>query len=415
MTEISNKGANEFITRDDFIDWVLHPTPMSDSYWEQFIHDNPSSKPDIEEALFIIKNISPRERLMDDMKKRALWNDISEKTIESPHSRRFYAWPAAASVVAVMFLSVLMYVSGNLGDEIMDFASVKKINKNSNEVRLIFSDNSEETFDLNDLDIKYDKDGRIEITTENSVKSAEISNEILHTESKIREKKQAPGVLGNKEPQMNQLVVPRGKRTSLTLSDGTRLYLNSGSRAIFPVKFPGEKRELYIEGEAYIEVAHDPQRPFTVSVNDMKIRVVGTKFNISAYPEDPCCSVVLVEGEVQAEIHSRRITIAPNYLLTYRKDSKETSLSKTEVTPHLSWKDGWLYCDKQELRVVAGKLSRYYDIDIQFRDEEAAELLLSGKLDLKTECADIFKAISTIAPISYEETGNGIIISKRSN
>lgn len=413
MAEKTDKDTNEFITRDDFIDWVLHPTTASDSYWKKFIHDNPSSKADIEEALFIIKNLSPKERLMDDIKKKELWNAISEKTIEKNNSRKIHIWSVAASVVAIVAISVILYLSGITEDEKSYFSSVEVIDKNSNEVRLIFSDNTVETLNGNDLDIKYDENGQVEITTGRGIESTGMPTNPPNEKKKIRENKQAPGISKSNKLAMNQLIVPRGKRTTLTLSDGTRLYLNSGSKAIFPAKFSDKKREIYIEGEAFIEVAHDPQRPFIASANEMQIRVLGTKFNVSAYPEDPYCSVVLVEGKIAAEVNSQQIAVEPDYLLTYHKNSKETSLNRTEVMSHISWIDGWLYCDKQELGAIAAKLSRYYNVDIKFMDDKAPGLLLSGKLDLKTECADIFKAISAITSISFEIVGDEIIVSEK--
>ena len=412
MAEISNKGANDFITRDDFVEWVQHPTSELDLYWKQFLQDNPSSQADIEEAIFILKNITPYEKQLGYKKLEALWSAISKEAIRRNRSKRIYMWSAAASVVVILGISTLLYFSGPPENEFTDFSSIAKVTENANDVRLIFSDNSEKTFDLDDLEIKYNKKGEIEITTENGKRLTTINK----TPNTINNKQKGvtnPDVKGLKEEQLNQLVVPWGKRMSLILSDGSRLYLNSGSRAIYPVKFSEKRRELFVEGEAYIEVAHDSKRPFIAVTNDVKVLVLGTKFNISAYPEDSYCSVVLVEGNVQAEVDSQQIAMDPNHLLVYQKDTKETSLNKTDILPYISWKDGWLYCKKEKMSVIASKLSRYYNIKIEFQDEETSELLLYGKLDLKSKCSDIFKAISAIAPISCVVNENEIIVSKK--
>jgi hypothetical protein len=413
MTERLYKGSNDFVTNDDFVDWVLHPVPQSDLYWREFIQDNPSSEAAIEEAIFFIKNIIPHEKQLDDRKLETLWNTIRKDTVKKNHSRRFYAWFVAATIITIMGLSLLFYFPSDHEKRLTDYTPVLKATGGSNEVRLIFSDNSERTFSSNDLDIRYDKDGGIEITTENGKRSTSISTETRRTDRDKQKNTQGLTSKNREQEQLNQLVVPRGKRSSLTLSDGTRLYLNSGSRAIFPVKFSDEKRELFVDGEAYIEVAHDSKRPFFAVTDEMSVKVLGTKFNISAYPEDTYCSVVLVEGNVQAEVNSQQIVMDPNHLLVYQKNIKETTLGKTEVLPYISWKDGWLYCEKEKLREVANKLSRYYDIKIEFQDKETSELTLYGKLDLKSECEEIFKAISAIAPISCVVSDDKIIVSKK--
>lgn len=413
MAEASNNSTNNFVTRNDFIKWVQQPTAESDLYWKQFLHDNPSLKADIEEAAFIIKSINPREKQLANEQLEKLWSAISKETVKRTRLRRIYRWSAAASVVAVLGLSMLFYYSGTPEDEPADFSAVAKIDENTNEIRLIFSDNSETTFISDELEIKYNNRGDIEVTTEKGKTSTTIANKTSDTVKGKKGKKNSSGNERTKEEQFNQLVVPKGKRTSLVLSDGSRLYLNSGSRAVFPVKFSEKRRELYIEGEAYVEVAHDPQRPFIAVTEEMQVRVLGTKFDISAYPEDSYCSVVLVEGNVQAEVNSQQIMMDPNHLLVYQKKTKETSLGKTEVLPYISWKDGWLYCKKEKLKTVAGKLSRYYNVKIEFQDDETPELTLNGKLDLKSECSDIFKAISVIAPISYVVKEDEIIVSKK--
>lgn len=103
----------------------------------------------------------------------------------------------------------------------------------------------------------------------------------------------------------------------------------------------------------------------------------------------------------------------PNQLMTYEKKAGTAELNEADVLPYISWKDGWLYCDKETLETIATKLSRYYNVKIEFRDTEARKLTLTGKLDLKTECSGIFSAISSTAPISIEVQNDIILISSK--
>ena len=145
----------------------------------------------------------------------------------------------------------------------------------------------------------------------------------------------------------------------------------------------------------------------------MKIEVLGTKFNVSAYPEDQSNSVVLVEGGVQATVDSKTLVMKPNQRLLYEKKSSLASLDDTDVLQYISWKDGWMYCDKESLESISVKLSRYYNVEIKFIDEESAKMILTGKLDLKNKCVDIFNAISSTAPIAVEIRGDVIEIRKK--
>jgi len=95
--------------------------------------------------------------------------------------------------------------------------------------------------------------------------------------------------------------------------------------------------------------------------------------------------------------------------------SGKTKIEETDVIPYTSWKDGWMYCEKEKLESIAVKLSRYYDMKIEFADQKSKEMTLTGKLDLKTDCAEIFKAISSTAPIKFEIRESEIILSSKSN
>ncbi|HAQ20322.1 MAG TPA: hypothetical protein DCR40_13990 [Prolixibacteraceae bacterium] len=392
-----NIDSDSLIHNPEFFEWVVRPTKESDQYWALFISANPSRKKKVEEAIFIIKSIIPKEKELTEEAMIRLWNRIENGTkSRGNYIFRFSGWKVAASVILLLGLSGLIYFQLNQPDTTdIDYLSIAKVKAPDNEVKLIFADKSEEVFISKDLDIKYNSKGEIEVNSDKRLTQ------------KIQE-------LKSETEQLNQLVVPRGKRTSLTLSDGTKLWLNSGSRAIFPVIFTKKEREIFIEGEAYLEVAHDLSKPFFVVTNKIHVRVLGTKFNVSAYPDDPITSVILVEGSIQATVDSKKMVMKPNQLLTYEKNSCLTALKETDVLPFTSWKDGWMYCEKEKLETIATKLSRYYNVQIEFKDTQAKEMTLTGKLDLKTECSEIFKAISSTAPISFEIQNDVIVISKKS-
>ncbi|WP_423129885.1 FecR family protein [Gaoshiqia sp. Z1-71] len=411
MTKASNIEPDDFIGRDDFIKWVLTPTPESDLYWRQFLAGNPSCQKQFDEAVFVVKNIIPDEKELNEEQLAELWNAIRERTVIRKTRKLFSVWSVAAGFLVVLGLSSIVYFQFNSSKNTVDYQSIAQRSGSSGEIKLIFADQTEKSFDTNNIRIEYKDDGGIEINSDSGENLTRLSDK----NKKAGDQNGSKNSFSREERKelLNQLVVPRGKRTSLLLSDGSRLHLNSGSRAIFPVEFLNEKREVFVEGEAFFEVAHHCNKPFIVKTQDISVKVLGTKFDISTYREDQASVVVLVEGSIQAEVNSREIQLRPNQMLTYKHDTKSISLEETDVLPHISWKDGWLYCKKEKLGNVASKLSRYYDIQIEFKDKETSELILYGKLDLKSECSDIFRAISSIAPISCTISNDKIIVSKK--
>jgi len=393
MNPIFNSDQDNLIHNTEFFEWVVRPTPELEQYWNQYLSENPASKNEIEEAAFLLRSITLKEKEDTGDEMQQLWNRIEARTSDKKRNVfRLSYWIAAASILVVLGLSGVIYFHiAPTKNAPINYLAIAKVEPKNKEVKLIFSDQSEEVINSKNIEIKYDKNGEIEVNSE---------NQLTHkfTESK------------SDEQQLNQLVVPSGRRTSLTLSDGTKLWLNSGSRTIFPVVFKKETREIFIEGEAYLEVAHDQSRPFIVVTNKIQVKVLGTKFNISAYPDDMSNSVVLVEGRVQALVNSKKVIMKPNQLLTFEKNTGTTALNETDVLPFISWKDGWMYCDKEKLESISTRLSKFYNVKIEFGDQQASELTLTGKLDLKTECVDIFNAISSIAPITYEIRNDVIVI-----
>lgn len=398
MSTNFNTDPNNLIHNPEFFEWVVRPTTETDHYWKQFLADNPLRKKEFEEASFLIRSIIPKEKELSEAAIQQLWNRIENHTSkQKKHIFRLSRWVVAASILLVLGVSVVIYFQlAQDQDTPINYQAIVKVEPTDNEVMLIFSDQTEEIISSRDIEIQYDSIGEI----------------LVNSDKRLAQK---PAESKSGEQQLNQLVVPRGKRTTLILSDGTKLWLNSGSRAIYPVVFAKKEREIFIEGEAYLEVAPDHIKPFFVVTNQIHVRVLGTKFNVSAYPEDASASVVLVEGSVQATVDSKKVTMKPNQLLAYEKKTGATVLKETDVLRYISWKDGWIYCEKETMETLAAKLSRFYNVKIEFKDQQARGLTLTGKLDLKTDCADIFKAISSTAPITYEIQNDVIVISNKQN
>ena len=221
---------------------------------------------------------------------------------------------------------------------------------------------------------------------------------------------------------MAQVVIPFGKRSNISLSDGTKVWLNAGSKLIFPQKFTGKNRKVYLKGEAYFEVFKNKEIPFIVSADNMNVTVHGTEFNMRNNDFENDLEVVLVEGAVSLRENSainvldKEIKLTPNQKAVYNKAENKTIVeSNVDVACYIAWKDGFFEFDRESILNVFKKLSKYYNI--QFVTERSVELnrKISGKLDLKDSLEDVLKVVSDAAPITFRIDQDKIYINSKIN
>ena len=208
-----------------------------------------------------------------------------------------------------------------------------------------------------------------------------------------------------------RLTVPEGEDVDMTLSDGTRLYVNSGSEVEIPSVFDPEKRKIRMTGEVYLEVAKDAERPFFVETEDFDVRVYGTSFNVSAYPEDGVSSVVLVEGSVAVSAGDMTRFIEPGQKMEI--SGGRMDVSDVDVMEYVRWKDRIIITGGQTLDQIMQKLARYYGADISVSDEVAG-MMMNGKLDLQEDLSSVLDNLCILLPLEYERCkGDRYIISFR--
>lgn len=217
----------------------------------------------------------------------------------------------------------------------------------------------------------------------------------------------------------NTMIVPYGKRSEIVLSDGTKVWLNSGSKLVFPSAFRSENREVYLEGEAIFEVEHDKHKPFLVASDDHKIEVLGTIFNVSNYKGDAEISTVLKSGSVQINYKSGRffksdesLKIKPNQMSVFKKSEGETDVSNVDIEPYFSWRDGVFIFKNDDLKSIMEKIARYYNVEIEIKDEDLASESFSGYLDVKDSIERVMQTIkdTETSDFDYEFVGDDKII-----
>lgn len=207
--------------------------------------------------------------------------------------------------------------------------------------------------------------------------------------------------------------VPNGKSLEILLPDGSKVYANAGSHISYPSVFNKDRREINVVGEAYLEVTHNARLPFVVKANGFEVRVLGTKFNISAYPGAQSASVVLVQGSVQIETEKKENTLLhPNELADITPQG--TCTRRVDVSKYISWKDHFILLDEEKLETVSRKLSTYYGTDIHC-DAEVAGLPLSGKLGLDNSLEEVIGILHKTTKLDCIKDGNGYRLYKRNH
>ncbi|MGV8096678.1 MAG: FecR family protein [Mangrovibacterium sp.] len=219
---------------------------------------------------------------------------------------------------------------------------------------------------------------------------------------------------------LNEVIVPFGKRSQLVLEDGTKVWLNAGSRLAFPTRFDRQSRVIYLEGEAYFEVVHHEKQPFLVNVNDVEVRVLGTSFNVSAYSADALIETVLLEGKVAIResgslgFLKKEIVLNPNQKAVYNKEQKTTrimDLPNADIS--IDWVKGWFSFSQRSLVDVLMQLQRYYNVKFEYDPGFISNELITGKLDLKDSLDDILLFLSDLAKVEFRINDHTVFVEKK--
>lgn len=390
----SDNIISSLLDNDLFMKWVIDPTPELQTFWENEMNGDGELKDNIYTLKDIIKYIKIEEPTLSTDEKKLIWEKIEQNIGRDKVKKRFFLrrWVQVASVAAIVVLLAggYFYVSTNKTEIELDYASMLDDHQvqQSGDISLILSDNKVVNIQKDSSQVVYDDKGRINVDSE----------EIEGTE--------------NAKPSLNQLIVPYGKTTFLTLSDGTKIWVNSGTKVIYPTVFDDSKREIYLVGEVYLDVTKDEDRPFIIKTNHIDVNVLGTKLNVSAYNDANAQSVVLVSGAVN--IRSKELKgsykIYPSQMFSYDIASSKADIQKVDVDNYVSWIYGYLMLESESLDLVLQKLERYFNIPFIYDSKSLSSIRVSGKLDLKGTPENALKYISLTAPINYKMDGEKIKI-----
>lgn len=398
MDKYKNYTVEDFLADDYFIQWLNDPEEEHEAFWTEFVAKYPKQRVNVEQAKFIVSMFQHEQEKLSLDETYDIWNDVVRSNKRSKVGR-WGKWMRYAAIMVLVFVSgaVSFYVYETTREVHYELSEVN--DPNQGEAKIVLSDGTEISLEKNESEITYDSFG-----------SQLVVNNDTITQSRNEGKEL-----------MNKVIIPYGKKSMIMLSDGTKVWLNAGSQLVYPSVFLRNKREVVLVGEAYFDVAKNQDKPFFVRTAELNVRVLGTKFDVSAYPEDDFVSTTLEEGSVGLEIkgkgllaEDKQILLTPNQKISLNKATRETTVRVVDVSMYTSWKEGILKSESEDLIRLIKKIERYYNIEISLKDPLVAGYKISGKLDLENSAEEVLNIIKLTVPIDWTKKSNGdfIIMSK---
>lgn len=207
-----------------------------------------------------------------------------------------------------------------------------------------------------------------------------------------------------------RIIVPKGERSKVVLSDGSVVQLNGGSLLKFPPSFHSGKRTVFLEGEAFFDVARDRLHPFIVEAGKLQVKVLGTKFNISSYPDDKTITTYLEEGKVEVRIDGKEgAFLKPTEALEYNKSTRKVVRQTMNDSRFSDWTNGILNIKGETIEELARKLERRFDIRIEFGDDEIRKHTYSGSIK-DENLYTVLEALRFASSLKYEKNERNVIL-----
>ncbi|OFX55385.1 MAG: hypothetical protein A2066_10565 [Bacteroidetes bacterium GWB2_41_8] len=217
--------------------------------------------------------------------------------------------------------------------------------------------------------------------------------------------------VSNSNTKFTEISVPKGERSTVILPDGSTVFINSNSQLKFASSFNSGKRKVMLSGEAYFNVAHDKSHPFIVETSSLQIEVLGTKFNISSYPNDQLSTTFLESGSVKiSSAASGNVILNPNEAFVFNKFSQKSEKIMMNDKRLMDWTKGVMTINGETIGELAKKIERRFNVTITFMDDAVKEHVYTGSIkdeDLNT----VLEAIKFASSIEYERKGNQIVLS----
>ncbi len=322
--------------------------------------------------------------------------NLLRKKLRKRSSLQVWYGVAAAVVILLSVGGILLWNSGEIEEKPVQVAKKVTIQPGKSQAILVLSSGEEVAMGNVSRQLE-EKDGTSVVVSETgriSYQSAEGKGGTTKDTARV----------------MNRLVIPRGGEFNLTLSDGTRVWLNAETELRYPVQFNGKERVVYLKGEAYFEVSKNKEKPFLVQVDDMSVKVYGTAFNVNTYNK---IETVLVTGSVSMNQGGKEVLLKPNQKGVFDQVSGKITVEDVDVLAYVSWKNGDFIFRNESLNSIMDKLSRWYGLEVLYQDAGLQDVRLSGNLKRYKDVRELFVSFEKISDARFKVQGNKVIVSSK--
>lgn len=381
----SGYRAVDFLQDEDFLRWQICQSEEDASYWRALASEDSVLRAVLAEAVDLYKEsvrfndyrLSPSEI---DAGLHSLHAAIEKRSLAKSR-RSFVRWTiAAACLLAIAIVTPLLLRHSSNDADISRFAQqLPAADFTAQDTRLVLGDARIISLTSSESLLRYRADG-------------------IHVDDRrIAERGASP---------YNHLITPYGKRSKIIFDDGTEAWVNAGSKLVYPAQFATDKREIYIDGEVYLDVARDQQRPFIVRTSKLSVHVLGTKFNVSAHERDDENTVALLSGSVRITSGGERNTVVLKPDQLYSHTEGGVSVRQVDASNYSLWTQGLYHFASEPLERILARLERHYGIPIHC-DAGAAKLSCSGKLDLKDNLHTLLSDLTRALSVTYKLNSDG--------
>ncbi len=346
---------------------------------------------EIRETEKILKSVQVQEKI--DLQKS--WQRLDSSLVGRPRKGRWLFW-RVGPVVAASVALLLMFVFPFTRQVEQPGTLVSQVGITPGGVKAIL-----QSEDGKMIDLTSSTSSRI-VTSDGLVLVNDSLKGLRFDQSKSE----------NQPMKYHTLAVPVGGEYHFTLADGTRVWVNSASEVRFPNCFSGGKREIYVKGEVYLEVARDEKHPFVVHAGENEVRVLGTRFNLTAYPDEQKVITTLVEGSVEFRNNQSSIRLKPGEQSVLDRETNNLEKQKVDVSIYTSWISGTYEYELMPLSDITRQLSRWYDVQFVYESTEFSNHPFTGVVKRDQSLEEVLSIIEKTTNIKFKISGRTIIIKR---
>lgn len=347
----------------------------------------------------LIRYFSSMEKNFSETEIETRWQELARRVEMQKRRIRFrlsvWATCAAALLSGIVWFSFVKLEDGRVTAQ-WEAAITKADSYNTDtieQVLLVTQAQKQIPIEKNTT-VKYSSRGEVSVGEGNLADDSEEVQQVVFQE----------------EVEYNQLIVPKGKYSRLVLADGSSLYINACSKVVYPNRFEGERREIYVDGEVFIDVKPDKEHPFVIKTSSFDVQVLGTAFNVNAYKRFKTAEVVLLRGAVSVTGKDRTtVKMSPNELVDL-SDGRVVGQRKVRAEEYVAWTMGRLPLEGKSFEKILCKLSLFYGVEIDY-DSHLMQYPLYGTIDLSAPLETVLQRISCIVPMHYERKNGKIYLS----